>query len=91
MEASEAVEAYDAPASPASPENGEAKNRVESQVESGDIFDRLHTQPKKRGRPPGSKDKNPGARPSRRLNPSLPIQEDPQEEPTSPSEDLAES
>ena len=39
------------------------------------------TQPKKRGRPPGSKDKNPGARPSRRLNPPSPVEEAPQEEP----------
>ena len=46
-------------------------------------------QPKKRGRPPGSKDKNPGARPSRRLNTPSP-EEAPQEEPTSPPEDLAE-
>ena len=46
-------------------------------------------QPKKRGRPPGSKDKNPGARPSRRLNPPSPEEapQAPQEEPTSPPED----
>ena len=65
MEASEALEAFDATDSP------EASETVAEEP----------PQPKKRGRPPGSKDKNPGARPSRRLNPPSPVEEEQQEEP----------
>ena len=46
--------------------------------------------PKKRGRPPGSKDKTPGSRPSRKRNPPSPVEDEApepthQQEPSPPS------
>ena len=68
--------APEAPATPAT-EVADVPQVLETTVAATDA----EPIPKKRGRPPGSKDKTPGSRPSRKRNPPSPI-EDEAPEPT---------
>jgi hypothetical protein len=81
--APEAPATADAPATPATEVTQVLETTVASTVDA-------EPTPKKRGRPPGSKDKTPGSRPSRKRNPPSPVEDEAhepthQQEPSPPS------
>ena len=81
--APEAPATADAPATPATEATQVLETTVAATVDA-------EPAPKKRGRPPGSKDKTPGSRPSRKRNPPSPVEDEApepthQQEPSPPS------